>query len=482
MLRFQDVCCAKTFGKHLSLWIAACCLMLLGCGGGSDSSNITEPVGPEKVEQRIIREDNAKEIVSEAFHVEKFKDDINIRRSADSVEQSGNGSGSFNLLNRSMTVKSTLDIVDFNSVSASYQTDASPVKAASEQLSETITGKNGGTALLTIDVDPESGEFSGSISYSDYCDNENTVNGLCTANGAYDMDKDEMAWFEMTFDNFISESASDSETINGKIKIELPSVDEQLLSMDVKIQDNNSNLIYEVENYQVSVITKDGSTELALSGRFTEIGQGYVEAETTFPFVKEDMDTYYSSGVFVVVGQQGDAGQPTMARLTAVSNTECRVEADTTGDGNFDYDTGIISWEDLNETDSDDDGSDDDSSDDSKLVEIDVDACFELASGKVKTDPECDDEDFYFREGGRVDIGSNEEIFCLQKGTFTDLGSVSSDYSDCDWDNYVEGSFSEEGLKNMAVIVRDVSYEHHYKMRFIENELPTITFEYEQID
>jgi hypothetical protein len=176
-------------------------------------------------------------------------------------------------------------------------------------------------------------------------------------------------------------------------------------------------------------------------------------------------------------GKQGEAGQSTKARLTVISNTECRVEADTTGDGNYDYDTGDILWEDLSKVDSNDDNSDD-----KKLIEVDVDSCFELSSGSAKTDPECENEDFHFRTGGRVDIGLKEEIFCLQQGTFTDLDSVPSDYSDCNRSNYVEGSLGEEGLKNKAAIVRDVSNDHHYKMRFIENELPTITFEYKQID
>jgi hypothetical protein len=484
----------KTFGKHLLAWIAACCLMLSGCGGsGGDSSDGTDPVVSDKVERREIREDNAKEVVSEAFHIEGYRDDIDIIKSMDSaeqstdVDQSDDESDSFYLLDLSMSVKNDLDQIDFKTVSESYETNASPVKAATAQRSKTITGENGGTALLTIDIDTESGDFSGSISYSDYCDKENTINGQCNVNGAYDLDKEEISWLEMSFDNFTSESASDSNTINGKLKIEQLSANEQTFSMDLKIHDNNSDRIYEVENYKMNLTTNDGHTELMVNGRFTKAGQGYVEIETTSPLVKENMDTYYSSGVFEVVGKEGEAGQPTMARLTAVSNTEFRVEADTTGDGNFDYDTGNIFWEDLDkidsdDDDSDDDSSDDDSSDDKKLLEVHVDACFELSSGSIITGPVCDNEDFHFRKGAKVDIGSKEEIFCLQDGTFTDLDAVPGDYSDCDWEYYVEGSLREGGLKNVAVIVRDVSYNHHYKMRFVENELPTITFEYERID
>lgn len=108
--------------------------------------------------------------------------------------------------------------------------------------------------------------------------------------------------------------------------------------------------------------------------------------------------------------------------------------------------------------------------------EVEAGSCFELATGEETPSPCGDTSDIYF---WGVDPYSEKDIFCLQEGTYSDLESVPSNYSECNWDFFIEGGL---GLKNTGVIVRDLSYQHHYKMRIIENESPTITFEYEQID
>lgn len=128
--------------------------------------------------------------------------------------------------------------------------------------------------------------------------------------------------------------------------------------------------------------------------------------------------------------------------------------------------------------------------DQAQLYEVDVHTCFKLSTASVQQGS-CEDEDsgdIHFLKGGRVDIDANgngigSEIFCLQDGTYYDLESVPSDYADCDWMRYVEGSPEiDSGLENTGMIVRDTFYKHHYKMHIVENDLPKITFEYKQID
>lgn len=117
---------------------------------------------------------------------------------------------------------------------------------------------------------------------------------------------------------------------------------------------------------------------------------------------------------------------------------------------------------------------------DQKRYEIEVHSCFQLSTGEdTKEQDLCNNMDMEFLEGAKVDPYSDGDIFCVQDGTYENLASVPDDYSNCKWYFYMEGA---GGLENTGVLLRDLSMQHHYKMRIIENELPTITFEYEQID
>lgn len=43
----------------------------------------------------------------------------------------------------------------------------------------------------------------------------------------------------------------------------------------------------------------------------------------------------------------GGGGGSTMARLAAFSSSTCQVEADTNGDGIYDWNSGVMNWSDL---------------------------------------------------------------------------------------------------------------------------------------
>ena len=62
------------------------------------------------------------------------------------------------------------------------------------------------------------------------------------------------------------------------------------------------------------------------------------------PFRIYSSDEKPSQGVLVVDGKTGIAGGSSKARLTVVSSTTYTVEADTDGDGAYDWNSGIKSW------------------------------------------------------------------------------------------------------------------------------------------
>ena len=78
------------------------------------------------------------------------------------------------------------------------------------------------------------------------------------------------------------------------------------------------------------------------SGRYYDLDEGYVVVSTDSPFRVYDGDDWPSEGVLVVTGDGS-----TKARLTVLTSTTFRVEADTDGDGSYDFDSGDLNWSDF---------------------------------------------------------------------------------------------------------------------------------------
>jgi len=81
-----------------------------------------------------------------------------------------------------------------------------------------------------------------------------------------------------------------------------------------------------------------------VSGKYYDPTYGYIDVVTTdnFRFLESDNYTWPSSGVMVVTGTDN-----TKARLTAVSNTQCQIDADLDGDGDYEWGPVTKNWVDL---------------------------------------------------------------------------------------------------------------------------------------
>jgi hypothetical protein len=441
-MKSRIVSCTEVIGKHFFIWTAAICLLATGCGGSSSSDPAPPVPGPTyegKTTPVMLDEDNAKPISGGAMEAQSNSNSDNIR-SANSLtdgSRSANGQDLPILVNLSMAAKNAV-------IQSEDETDTGLTRTAVvRKQPEERPGNKGGSVIYDIEFNKDTGEFSGTAIYKDYCNDDSTANGDAIISGALNKETGHVESMSMTF-------------------------------LDVVLKYETKSMKF--ENLEYFLKENDNQIEFEMNGRFYHSDHGYVDVNTSSPFVMENNDSQPNSGVMELTGENGEAGGPTKAKLTAISNTQCRVEADANGDGEYDYDSGIILWDELSEDDSE--GID---TDDHKQMEINVDSCFKLSTATAK-DGSCtgeDDGDIYFWEGANVDIFSDNEIFCLLEGEFTDLESVPSDYSECDWTHYVEGM---SGLENTGLIVQDVSSTHYYKMRIIDNELPQITFEYEEID
>jgi len=69
---------------------------------------------------------------------------------------------------------------------------------------------------------------------------------------------------------------------------------------------------------------------------------GYVTLSTPEAFVLHDGDEWPESGTLTVTG-----ANDSNAKLTANDHLTCTVELDSDGDGTYEWDSDIMSWEDL---------------------------------------------------------------------------------------------------------------------------------------
>jgi hypothetical protein len=185
------------------------------------------------------------------------------------------------------------------------------------------------------------------MSFSGYCEEGMTVNGDSTFQGFFSLNTETIDAFTFEFNYITGTCGSVSITMDGQIEYR-QSGSTTYMTMNMTIQDNNkTDYVCKVESFQVALTERDGSSDLDLSGRFYEPGYGYVDMDTASVLSINDNDENPNSGVIILTGELGTAGGATKARLTALSETQCQVEADTNGDGTYDYYSGAMLWNDL---------------------------------------------------------------------------------------------------------------------------------------
>lgn len=212
--------------------------------------------------------------------------------------------------------------------------------------SDTLTGACGGSASYSITLNDQTGYFIGSFTYTDYCSGGVTLNGSATYSGQFNMTTYELTTFTFSFDELTSTSAYESYTIDGEITWDV-SASSYSLEMDMTMRDNTEQKVYKVEDYSMSLTEVGSEIEFEMSGKFYDPDDGYISVSTTEPFVFGYYDYYPSEGVLEVTGAPGSAGGNTKARLTVLSSATLKVEADTDGDGTYDYDSGELNWSDV---------------------------------------------------------------------------------------------------------------------------------------
>jgi hypothetical protein len=211
--------------------------------------------------------------------------------------------------------------------------------------SDSIPGDCGGTASYTIQVNDATGEFSGNINFNSYCSEGATLNGAATFSGTINIVTEELTQFTLTFDSLTATLGADSFTINGTFDLTSQSPTSFTATMEMRLRDNSTGKVYWVNNFNMPVSVGSDYIQFEVSGRFYDPDYGYVEISTPTPFRIDSGQDWPSQGVMIFTGKTGIAAGSTKARLTVNSATTFVVDADTNGDGTYDWTSGNLNWE-----------------------------------------------------------------------------------------------------------------------------------------
>jgi hypothetical protein len=205
----------------------------------------------------------------------------------------------------------------------------------------TIEGECGGTLDLNIPPDPGSGVFSGTFTYTDFCTEGTVIDGLVVVSGRMDPDTNKLDFIDFSFSSLSGARHGKGFRLDGSIRLTvLEATDTNQVSMDLLFEDLDSGETLWLKDFVVSVTDGDGYEEIAFSGRIYHPVHGYVDLSTEVPFRLEDGADNPSEGVLLLTG--ADNGKILM---TVISESQYQVEADTDGDGTYDWGPETYAWD-----------------------------------------------------------------------------------------------------------------------------------------
>jgi len=216
-----------------------------------------------------------------------------------------------------------------------------------------IPGQCGGSVSGSLNVDETDRTFTGSITFSSWCNFGITLNGGVTYDGTCDaatFDPDsqtcDIAEITMGFAAFTTSGDGVSETMTGTIATTVTTTGyENTVNLAIRI--DGANITFKIEDYVVTVEENSppGYDTVVVTGNVYHPDYGFavVSTQTAVQFYNEALDSPPLSGVVVLTGANGTVG-PTTATITFVDSTSYEIAVDSDGDGGTDV-TWSCSWE-----------------------------------------------------------------------------------------------------------------------------------------
>jgi len=202
--------------------------------------------------------------------------------------------------------------------------------------SNNLIGRCGGELSYTLTFDKISGEFSGSLIFTDYCDDGIIVSGETDVDGTFEVSSGVFDTATISFDNL----SDDSHTLDGEISLDFTDTP-VVATFTAYSEDKQSGQVYWLKNYSINLFELSDRLEIEIFGTFYHPDNGFVTLTTAETFVVFDEDNWPAAGHLIIQGKSD-----TKAQLIAIDQLHYRIEVDENGDGIFDWDSGILHWTD----------------------------------------------------------------------------------------------------------------------------------------
>jgi len=317
------------------VWLLAAC----GGGGGDEAATDSSGTYTGLTTQAQIDADNAETIATSAY------ENSAAMGTADFIPLAATGGSPPYALALGRVVTNFLDQAEILPGS----TDGRLKVAVSDTY--TAHGTCGGTATYN-GFDEATGSFSMTVVFDDYCTNGNgstsgtVVDGTMTLAGSVD-EAAQTLQASATFSNLAVTllNTGMATTTSGTLTLAVDAAATSTMNINMTIRDDTTGKTYKVENLTVSLFDVTASSVyFNMAGRFFGPDYGYCDLTTVEDFYLVLGDNAPSDGILLVSGANGIAGGSTKARLTIIDQYTYRVEADTNGNGTYNYDSGPKSW------------------------------------------------------------------------------------------------------------------------------------------
>jgi hypothetical protein len=325
---------AVVLHRVLQFMIFSCVILfgftgIIGCGGGGGGGSAPPAITYTGLTtQAQITDTNSVVLSSGAFGAGRTGSAFS---GTGAVEKSSDGNiESFRTFRIAQALKDAALQADLSSI------PGPPYIGATS--SGTDTGTCGGTVSYTLQYNDATGAFSGSFTFSSYCDTGVTISGRTTVSGTINTGTSTLEDIRFDFTN-ISDGSS---TLNGYIDIDF-TVSPIQIGFDFLLKDTASSKVYRVANFVMEVTISASYVDVNItSGAYYDPDYGYVTITTPTPFRVYNTDTWPSTGVIVVTGTGN-----TKARLTTIDNTQCQIDADLDGNDIYEWGPNTYNWADL---------------------------------------------------------------------------------------------------------------------------------------
>ena len=199
---------------------------------------------------------------------------------------------------------------------------------------DTINGNCGGSAKYTLNINDATGSYDGTFIFTQYCEDGIVISGDTNINGTLNLATGDIITITYVFDNLTVDEFS----FKGNIFLN-SAVTPQIITLDLLTKDSALNKVYWAKEYSILIAEiNETDIEIEITGTYYDPDQGYVTVSTPEPLLVSTGD-WPILGILLCVG-----GNNTKAKLTAISTSSYRIEADTNGDDTYDYNSGILTW------------------------------------------------------------------------------------------------------------------------------------------